>query len=217
MELSIDVVSDVVCPWCFVGERRLRSALALLQAAEPQVVARLRWLPFFLNPDTPAAGEPYHAFLVRKFGGEAPVRELQARVAAAGRDSGVSFAFERIAIRPNTLNAHRLILRTQRDEGDAGPLVRRLFEGYFQRGENLADDTQLAAIAAECGADAPATRAYLAGDEDAGEVRALARRVQRGGVNGVPFFIIGGMRALSGAQPPETLLAAMRAALDERP
>ena len=212
MVLTIDVISDVVCPWCFIGKRRLEAALRELRAERPDVVPTIRWLPYFLNPDTPEEGEPYRPFLERKFGGPERLAQIWAQIAEAGRTAGIAFAFERIEVRANTLRAHRLIHRAQRD-GDAGALVERLFAAQFLQGENLGEAAVLARLAAECGEDEAAALAYLQSGEDAEAVRDEAARAQRLGINGVPFFILAGRYGVAGAQPPEVLLEALRQSL----
>jgi len=213
--ISIDVVSDVVCPWCFIGKRHLQAALRLLHDENPEIAPRVRWLPFFLNPDTPEEGEPYQAFMEKKFGGRENVMRGRDRLVKAGAASGVDFAFDKMAVRPNTLRAHRLMHRTQ-IAGDADALAERLFTAHFQRGENVGDIDTLARIAAECGQDEETVRAYLATDDDADEVREFAERAPKLGINGVPFFILDGAIGLSGAQPPEEILGAIRQALQKR-
>ena len=210
--LTIDVISDVVCPWCFIGKRRLEAALRELRAERPDVVPTIRWLPYFLNPDTPEEGEPYRPFLERKFGGPERLAQIWAQIAEAGRTAGIAFAFERIEVRANTLRAHRLIHRAQRD-GDAGALVERLFAAQFLQGENLGEAAVLARLAAECGEDEAAALAYLQSGEDAEAVRDEAARAQRLGISGVPFFILVGRYGVAGAQPPEVLLEALRQSL----
>ena len=212
MVLTIDVISDVVCPWCFIGKRRLEAALRELRAERPDVVPTIRWLPYFLNPDTPEEGQPYRPFLERKFGGPERLAQIWAQIAEAGRTAGIAFAFERIEVRANTLRAHRLIHRAQRD-GDAGALVERLFAAQFLQGENLGEAAVLARLAAECGEDEAAALAYLQSGEDAEAVRDEAARAQRLGINGVPFFILAGRYGVAGAQPPEVLLEALRQSL----
>jgi predicted DsbA family dithiol-disulfide isomerase len=212
-ELQIDIVSDVVCPWCFIGKHRLEAALQLLRAERPDVAPRIRWLPYFLNPDTPEEGEPYRPFLERKFGGPEKLAQIQAHVAEAGRTAGIDFAFERIALRANTLRAHRLIHRAQK-AGNADALVERLFAAHFLLGENVGDAAVLARLAGECGEDESAALAYLLSGEDAAEVRAQAERGQRMGISGVPFFILDGRLGIGGAQPPEVLLDALRQSLN---
>lgn len=211
-ELAIDVVSDVVCPWCFIGKRRLEAALRELKNGRPDVVPRIRWLPFFLNPDTPEAGEPYRPFLERKFGGPEKLAQIWAQVSEAGRTAGIEFAFERIEKRANTLRAHRLIHRAQA-QGDAGALVERLFAAQFLEGRNVGDTAVLARLAAECGDDEAAVRAYLDSVEDAAAVRAQFERAKQMGITGVPFFILAGRHGVGGAQPPELMLGALRQAL----
>jgi len=212
-ELAIDIVSDVVCPWCFIGKRRLEAALRGLRAERPDVVPTLRWLPYFLNPDTPDSGEPYRPFLEKKFGGPEKLALIWEQIAVAGRTAGIEFAFERIEVRANTLRAHRLIHRAQK-AGNADALVERLFAAQFLNGENVGDAGVLARLAGECGEDEPAVLAYLHSEEDADDVRALAERGQRMGITGVPFFILAGRLGIGGAQPPEVLLDALRQSLN---
>ena len=211
-ELQIDIVSDVVCPWCFIGKRRLEAALRELKNERPDVAPRIRWLPFFLNPDTPEAGEPYRPFLERKFGGPEKLAQIWAQISEAGRGAGIDFAFERIETRANTLKAHRLIHRAQA-RGDADALVERLFAAQFLRGENVGDAAVLARLAAECGEGEAETLAYLRSDEDAAAVRAGFERAQQMGITGVPFFILAGRYGVGGAQPPEAMLDALRQSL----
>ena len=212
-ELQIDIVSDVVCPWCFIGKRRLEAALRELKNERPDVAPRIRWLPFFLNPDTLEAGEPYRPFLERKFGGPEKLAQIWTQISEAGRTAGIDFAFERIETRANTLKAHRLIHRAQA-RGDADALVERLFAAQFLRGENVGDAAVLARLAAECGEGEAETLAYLRSDEDAAAVRAGFERAQQMGITGVPFFILAGRYGVGGAQPPELMLDALRQALE---
>ena len=211
-EMTIDIVSDVVCPWCFIGKRRLEAALQELKKERSDVLPRIRWLPFFLNPDTPEAGEPYRPFLERKFGGPEKLAQIWAQISEAGRTAGIAFAFERIEQRANTLKAHRLIHRAQA-HGDADALVERLFAAQFLRGENVGDAAVLARLAAGCGEDEAAALAYLRSDEDAAAVRAGFERAQQMGITGVPFFILSGRYGVAGAQQPEAMLGALRQAL----
>ncbi len=213
MKLTIDVVSDVVCPWCFIGKRHLDRALHLWREERPDSEVAVRWRPFFLNPDTPESGEPYRPFLERKFGGPEKLAEIWQRVAAAGRTAGIEFAFEKIELRANTLNAHRLIHHAQTVGAGGvaiGGLVEALFAAQFLDGRHVGDRAVLAAVAAECGMDREAVQAYLDSDENAAEVRAAAADAQGMGIGGVPFFIFNQRLAASGAQPPEALLQAMR-------
>lgn len=212
MNLAIDIVSDPVCPWCFIGKHRLASALALVREKYPEVRFQFNWLPYFLNPDTPPQGEPYRAFLEAKFGGAQQVNNLQHAVAEAGRDAGVQFDFERIALRPNTMRAHRLIYRAQsighRPE-DVEALVERLFVAHFQRGEDIGAVATLAEIAAECGDRKEHVIDYLESNEGTVQVRSLVGKVGDLGVSGVPFFIIQRRLSVAGAQSSVVLAAAI--------
>jgi predicted DsbA family dithiol-disulfide isomerase len=215
--ISIDVVSDVVCPWCFIGKRNLDRALALWREEQPDCEVTVQWRPFFLNPDTPEGGEPYRPFLERKFGGPKQLEELWQRVSAAGRTAGIEFAFEKIELRANTLSAHRLIHHAQVSNADAGAraaLVDALFAAQFLEGRHVGDRAVLADVAAACGMDRAAVLRYLESDADADAVRGGAEEARRLGINGVPFFIFNQKLAASGAQPPEALLQVMRQAGD---
>jgi predicted DsbA family dithiol-disulfide isomerase len=209
----IDVVSDVVCPWCFIGKHNLDAALAKLRDERPQLAPRVQWRPFFLNPDTPPEGEPYRAFLEKKFGGAAAVDRMQARLAEAGRAAGVEFAFDKMKVRPNTLHAHRLLHHVQLRK-DASPLKERLMRGHFQLGENVGDVETLVGIAVECGEDEVRTREYLRSGADADVVREGAAHAAKMGVGGVPFFIFNQKVALSGAHPPQDILLAVGQAIE---
>jgi predicted DsbA family dithiol-disulfide isomerase len=215
-ELRIDVVSDVVCPWCFIGKRQLDKALEAWRVEHPEFKASVRWHPYFLNPDTPETGEPYRPFLEKKFGGPEKLAAIWSRVSDAGRNAGIDFAFEKIELRANTLNAHRLIHHAQK-VGAGGTvndaLIEHLFIAQFIDGRNVGDRTVLTDIAGESGMDRLEVERYLASDEDVAEVRANAEEAQRMGISGVPFFIFNRKISASGAQPPEGLLSAMRQAI----
>lgn len=217
--LKIDVVSDVVCPWCFIGKRHLDRALELWRDEQPDCAVTIHWRPFFLNPDTPEAGEPYRPFLEKKFGGPKQLEELWQRVSAAGRTAGIEFAFEKIELRANTLNAHRLIHHAQTKYGAdttvTAALVEALFAAQFLEGRHVGDRKVLADVAATCGMDRAAVLGYLESNEDADAVRGGASEAQRMGISGVPFFIFNQRLAASGAQPPEALLQVMRQAVQE--
>jgi len=206
--LSIDVVSDVVCPWCYVGKRRLESALASLAEREPGLRPVVRWHPFQLNPGMPAAGMDRQAYVEAKFGGRARAAQVYERVSAAGAAAGIAFAFERIGRQPNTLEAHRLIAWAEA-HGGAEALVDRLFRAFFIEGRDVGDRATLAALAAESGFDHDAARAFLDSGAGAAEAEALDRRARELGIDGVPFFIFNGRIGVAGAQEPATLLAAI--------
>jgi len=217
MKLPIDLVSDFVCPWCFIGKTRLDAALARLQSIRPDVEPQVNWLPFFLNPDTPPEGEPYRAFLEAKFGGPQRVDEMLGRIAEAAVPDGVQFAFDRIRTRPNTLDAHRLCYRAQ-SAGWAPERVRALagalFAAHFQQGRELGDTATLADIAAACGERHEEVLDYLDGTEHTAEVQHLARHMSAQGIQGVPFFIFNHKLAVSGAQPSTVLVQAMLQSLE---
>jgi predicted DsbA family dithiol-disulfide isomerase len=204
----VDVVSDVVCPWCYIGKRHLESALAALErAGEPLPV--VRWHPFELNPGLPREGIDRREYLERKFGGPARAAQAYERVRRAGTQAGIAFDFERIALQPNTRDAHRLVAWAQH-RGDAEAVVERLFRAYFIEGRFLGSHEVLADLADEAGEDREAAAAFLAspvGDAEIGEAEARASSL---GITGVPFFIVDGRFGLSGAQPAETILEAIR-------
>jgi predicted DsbA family dithiol-disulfide isomerase len=207
--MTIDIVSDVVCPWCWIGKRRLESALE----RRGQPLPRIRWHPFQLNPDIPAGGVDRRSYLEAKFGGPERASQVYGRVEAAGREVGIAFDFARIARQPNTVDAHRLIEWGQEsDPGRADMLVERLFSAYFTEGTNLGDVEALAGLAAEAGYDGPAARAYLVSDAGRESVTGADARMKALGVSGVPFFIFNQRLAVSGAQPPDILADAMEQA-----
>ena len=207
-EFQIDVISDVVCPWCYIGQRRLAEALANLPEGDAARRAIVRWHPFQLNPDLPQAGLPRSTYLEDKFGGPERAAQIYARVSAAGATVGIPFAFDRIAIQPNTRDAHRLIAWAQALR-DAGDLVERMFRAYFIDGRAIGDRDVLAAIAGEAGFDAVAARHMLDSDEGVDAIALMDQRAREIGVQGVPFFIFNQHIAVSGAQEPDALLDAI--------
>jgi len=213
--MTIDVISDVVCPWCFIGRRRLGEALALYTAKEPGFRPLVSWHPFQLNPDLPPEGIDRRAYLEGKFGGPERAAQIYERVGAAGRTVGIEFAFERIQRQPNTRDAHRLISWAQ-SLGSAENLVERLFRAYFLEGRFVGDRDVLVQIAGEAGLSADDARAYLESDAGADTIDAMDRRVRELGVTGVPFFIFDGRVAVSGAHEAPALVAAMTEAAAAR-
>jgi predicted DsbA family dithiol-disulfide isomerase len=206
--LAIDIVSDVVCPWCYIGKRRLEAALA---GREEKVAPTLRWHAFQLNPDIPPGGVDRREYLERKFGRGAA--EVYARVEAAGHDVGIPFAFDRIRRQPNSLDAHRLIAWAQaRDPLAAHELVERLFSAFFVEGIDIGDSGELARLAATSGFEETAARAWLATDAGRADIAAADRHAHELGIGGVPFFIFNQRLGVSGAQPPEVLRNAMEQA-----
>ena len=203
---TVDVVSDVVCPWCYIGKRQLDAAIARMPEAERPVV---RWHPFQLNPDLPDGGIDRRRYLEDKFGGPERAAQIYERVRAAGRAAGLELDFDRIERQPNTIDAHRLIAWAQADPSrDAGALVEALFRAYFVEGRFVGDRDELARVAGEAGWDADEARRMLGSDAGTGEVAAMDRRARALGIQGVPFFVFDGRVAVSGAAGIETLLSA---------
>jgi predicted DsbA family dithiol-disulfide isomerase len=210
--LTIDVVSDVVCPWCYIGKRRLAAALSRVEGQHRDVEFLVSWHPFQLNPDLPAAGVDRKSYLEAKFGGAHKAAEIYERVRTTGNTVGIAFDFDAILRQPNTLDAHRLITWAQR-QGAADTLVEKLFRAYFLDGRFIGDHAVLAAIAAEAGFDADAARSMLESDEGVSTVADMDRRVRELGVSGVPFFIFGSRLAVSGAQEADALVDVIEEAL----
>jgi predicted DsbA family dithiol-disulfide isomerase len=204
--LTIDVVSDVVCPWCYVGKRRLAAALATLAGREPQTRVDVRWHPFQLNPELPRGGIDRAAYLAAKFGSETYPADTRARLAAAAATVGLALDFDRIARQPNTEDAHRLVAWSQEiDAARTDDLVERLFRAFFVEGRDVGDRAELVAIAGEAGCDPAAASAMLGSDRYADAVADSDRRARELGIGGVPFFIFDGKVAVSGAHEPATL------------
>ena len=199
--VTIDVVSDVVCPWCFMGKRRLAAALAM----RPDVPVEIRWRPFQLDPTIPPEGMDRLGYMTRKFGPE-KIREIHTRLEEAGREIGIPFAFERIARSPNTLDAHRLVRWSQGPRQDA--VVEALFSAYFIEGQDISDRDLLIRIGAAHGLDAQVVRARLEDGTDRGAVQEEVATAVRIGVSGVPFFIFAGRFGVPGAQSSDVLAAA---------
>ena len=207
--LSIDIISDVVCPWCYVGKRRLEAALARRPTAQALPV-QVRWHAFQLNPDIPAGGVDRRSYLEQKFGGPERAKQIYARIKAAGDEVGISFDFERIVRQPNTFDAHRLIGWAQDvDLTRSDALIEGLFRAYFIEGVDIGDIDALARLAGAAGFDATAARAWLTSGEGRAAIRAEEQRARALGVTGVPFFVFNQRLAVSGAQPPEVLLGAI--------
>lgn len=199
--MRIDIVLDVICPWCFIGKRRLEQALGL----RPEIVPEISWRPFQLNPDIPPDGMARQDYLAVKFGGAHYAGRVYQTVADAGAMAGIRFAFERIRRTPNTRDGHRLI-RYAAGEGRADALVERLFSAYFLEGRDVGDRAGLAEIAAEVGLDRAEVRLFLDSPSGVVEILAEERGVRRMGINAVPAFVFDGQYAISGAQEPEFFL-----------
>jgi predicted DsbA family dithiol-disulfide isomerase len=198
--LTVEIVHDLVCPWCFLGVRRLLRTLR----RRPDLLFDLAWRPFLLNPDMPRGGMARPDYVVRKFGGEERARRLYSSIAEIGRAEGVSFRFDRISRTPSSVDAHRLVRYAAR-QGCADAMVEALFSSYFTDGYDIGDLRVLCAVAGTCGLDPLAVRRFLGGEEDADAVYADNLRAHRLGINGVPCFVIAGRHAIAGAQEPEVI------------
>jgi len=204
MVLYVEVISDVICPWCYIGKRRLEKAIATLDR-QPEV--QVRWLPFQLNPQMPKDGINRREYRTRKFGSWERSLELDAKMVAVGEAEGIHFAFDRIERTPNTLDAHRLIwLADQQGVQDA--VVGALFRAYFTEGRDISNRETLIDVVAEAGLNRNQAESVLNSDEGMQAISEANEQAQRIGVEGVPFFIVNGEITLSGAQPPDAFLEA---------
>jgi predicted DsbA family dithiol-disulfide isomerase len=208
--MPIDVVSDVVCPWCFIGKRRLEKALALT----PDVPVEVRWRPYFLNDWVPREGIDRKTYLETKFGSVERYAGMAGRVKQAAAEEGLVYALDKISRQPNTLDCHRLILWA-RNAGAAARMKQRLMDLYFTEGADLSDREVLVKAAVDCGMDGDLVRNLLASDADVERVTREAESAKEAGIDGVPCFIFGNVLAVSGAQSPEYLADAIARAAAE--
>jgi len=213
MPLTIDVVSDVVCPWCFVGKRKLAEALELYAKERPDApVPQVTWRPFQLNPQMPAEGMLRSDYVQRKFGRSGT--EVYERVSQAGKSVGIDFAFDRIVRQPNTLAPHSLIALAG-EHGKQDEVVDVFFHAYFLDGRDFTDAATLTELATAAGLPREAVERCLADENARQAVAGEDERAREMGVSGVPCFIFNGRYAVSGAHDPQTLLQAMRQAESE--
>jgi len=209
--VRIDVVSDVVCPWCFIGKRRLEKAIAM----RSDIPVEVHYRPYFLNDWIPPEGMSRAEYLTAKFGSPEAYRNIAQRVAAAATGEGLVYAVDKINRQPNTRDAHRLIYWADAI-GKAPQMKQRLMDLYFTEGADLSNREVLVRAAGEVGLDAADVRAWLASDKDAAKVEREAHAARDAGIQGVPMFIFDGRFAVSGAQAPEYLAEAIaRAAQDQ--
>ena len=208
--IAIDVFSDVVCPWCFIGKRRLEQAVAL----RPDIPVDLHYRPYFLNPWVPREGMSRVDYLTAKFGSPERYEKIALRVAQAAANEGLTYNIGALARQPNTLDCHRLILWGGR-LGKAARVKQRLMEIYFSEGGDLSDRDVLVQAASDCGLDPVEVRAMLASDADVAAVEQAAKSAQEAGIEGVPFYVFGNVLAVSGAQAPEYLAGAIERAANE--
>jgi predicted DsbA family dithiol-disulfide isomerase len=205
--LRIDIVSDAICPWCYIGKRQLERALATL--AQEGLHFSVHWNPFQLNPDMPKEGRDRASYRLMKFGSAERVHEIDARVTGAAANVGLDFRLDQIQRTPNTLDAHRLVwLAGREDKQD--PVIEALFAAYFTQGRDIGDHEVLADCAAQAGMDRAAVADFLSGDLAAKEMLAADSAAREAGVNGVPSFFLDGYGLYSGAMPAETMAEALR-------
>ena len=202
--VRIDVVSDVVCPWCFIGKHRLEKALAL----RPDIPVEVHWRPYFLNDWIPREGISREQYLTTKFGSPERYKGIALRVTAAAAEEGLTYASDKMKRQPNTLDCHRLI-RWAETQGKAAEMKQKLMDLYFTQGADLTDRDTLVQAAASVGLDAKTVREGLASDQDVAEIEREAQSAKEAGIEGVPCFIFGGKFAVSGAQSPEYLVEAI--------
>jgi predicted DsbA family dithiol-disulfide isomerase len=202
--LHVDVVSDVVCPWCFIGKRRLEAALELV----PDVAVEINWRPYFLNPWIPREGIDRQTYLETKFGSVERYAVIAERVVAAAALEGLLYASDAMSRQPNTLDCHRLILWS-RSATDPANMKQRLMELYFSEGADLTDPKTLIQAAIDCGMDGDLVRRLLASDADVDRIEGEANAAKEAGIDGVPCFIFGGSTIVTGAQSPEYLANAI--------
>ncbi len=203
--LTIDIVSDVVCPWCYIGKHRIEEALK--QVAD--VPVEVHWRPFFLNPWVPREGISREEYLTTKFGSVEAYKGIAGRVVAAAAEEGLSYRPELVARQPNTIDCHRLIYWAEA-VGKSAEMKQRLMELYFRDGGDLTDINVLVQAAADCGLDAEDVRRRLATDEDVALVSGNAQEAADKGISGVPTYVFAHKYAVSGAQDPQMLARAIR-------
>jgi predicted DsbA family dithiol-disulfide isomerase len=204
MVIDIDVVSDAICPWCFVGKKRLEKAVAAMRG---KLRFRVTWKPFQLNPGMPKEGMARQEYRRLKFGSEQVVDELDRRMTAVGKQEGIPFALDRIQRTPNTFDAHRLIWWAEQNQAQ-DVVVDALFRAYFTQGRDIGDRKVLVDVAAESSLNRAEAAAFLESDRGMKEVSKEEGKARNLGVEAVPFFVIGNRFAVAGAHPPERFLEA---------
>lgn len=208
--VTVDVVSDVVCPWCFIGKKRIEEAIAL----KPDIAVTLRFHPYFLNDWIPREGISREQYLITKFGSVERYAQIAERVKAAAADEGLVYAPDRISRQPNTTDCHRLILWADKS-GNAARMKQRLMDLYFTEGGDLTSNDVLAQAAADVGLDRAEISRLLATEQDIDAVTQQAQAAKESGIDGVPCFIFGGVFAVSGAQSPDYLAGAIERAAEQ--
>lgn len=209
MKITVDVISDVACPWCFIGMKRLESAIAMV----PEIEVTTRWRPYQLDPTIPPDGLPRKAYMLKKFGSQERIQEIHDHIVPVGEVEGIRFNFDAMEVSANTLDAHRLIRWAASEKsptGAQGQIVRRLFEVNFEEAGNIADRATLARLAGEAGMDEGLTEVLLASSADVEAVQTEIQTSARMGITGVPCFLLEGKFAVMGAQEAEALADAIR-------
>jgi predicted DsbA family dithiol-disulfide isomerase len=209
--LTINVYSDVICPWCYLGKRRLELALETLGKTAQ---AKVRFLPYELDPSTPVEGRDHKAHLAAKFGGAHVLDAAHARLTALGKEAGINYYFDSIRKTPNTFNAHRVLWLAEK-EGKGSEAQNAFFKAYFTDGRDLGDKEVLKELAVKAGLDEAGVEKLLAGQDGEEEVREAEEKAYDLGVNGVPFFIFNEKFAVSGAQSVEIFVKALKEASKE--
>ncbi|MFI0843241.1 DsbA family oxidoreductase [Mesorhizobium sp. IMUNJ 23232] len=210
---SVDVVSDVVCPWCYLGQKRLEKAAASLS----DIDVMISWRPFQLDPTIPPGGRDRKQYMMAKFGSEERIREIHARIEPLGEAEGIDFAFDAIKVSPNTIDAHRVIRwAASAEPGVQNAVVKRLFSLYFEEGRNIGDPAVLTSAARDAGMDAAVVETMLATDADREAVETEVATASRMGITGVPCFLLENRYAVMGAQDTETLADAIRQVAAEK-
>ncbi|MDR3422251.1 MAG: DsbA family oxidoreductase [Xanthobacteraceae bacterium] len=202
--MRVDVISDVVCPWCYIGKHRLETAFMLI----PDIAVDINWRPYFLNPWIPREGIDRQTYLETKFGSAERYAVIAERVAAAATSEGLVYASDKIGRQPNTLDCHRLILWS-RGATDPGRMKQRLMDLYFAEGADLTDTDTLVQAAIDCGMDGELVRRLLASDAEVDRIEGEANAAKEAGIDGVPCFVFGGSVIVTGAQSPEYLANAI--------
>lgn len=206
--ITIDMYADIVCPWCYIGEARLKKALG----QRPDLTVKLRWQPFQLRPDMPVTGLDWRSFAEGKFGGWEAARQMFVHVTAIGASEGVTLRYDRVASAPNTADAHRLILLAAQEDKQ-WEMVRLLFRAYFEEGGNLNNLHYLAQLAASVLSQPyESVLAYLESEEGRAQVSSAQEAAHAFGITGVPFFVIQGRFGISGAQPLDVFLKGLELA-----
>ena len=204
--LNIEIYSDLICPWCYIGRRRLEAGIKLLSPSEPP---NILWRPFELNPEMPKAGLDRKAYRSAKFGSWERSQSMDRDVAATGKTLGLEFNYDRVLVTPNTFAGHRL-LWWARGQGLQDILADALFRAYFTEGLDIGNNEVLAKVAADAGLPEEDAKRFLKSDQGRDEVLEEEREGRRRGLNGVPFFVINAIPAFSGAHQPETFVETFR-------